>query len=515
MRFWKQPFWKQPFWDIPKVMRRYPHIGSFIAGCVASLCLPPLGLIFTIFALSFPALKAVQAPNAFRAASIWMAAGLGWFVFSTYWISHSLFVADPRLWIAMPFVVFGLAAVLASFWAVAGWAAWRCGHTAQGRLIWLVAMLGVAEFARGFVATGFPWNAPGYLFSFDLGALQAASWFGIYGLNIIALLFAFSLALWRVAARQIALVLLIVPLLLSLLGIVRIDYLQDVVTPDSSPSVRIVQPSVMQQEKWQRSRRPAHLQRLVDLSTQKVPVPRLVIWPETAFAGFASQEQNLLRQTVASATPFDGYLLTGIPRLDDQDRLFNAAVLHSHDGALKAVYDKRHLVPFGEYVPFRSLLPFIDVIAGPRDFSAGTTNKLFDVPDVGKAQILICYEVIFSGTVIDRNNKPDFIVNLTNDGWFGHTAGPWQHLAQSQMRAVEEGMTMFRAANAGISGAFDPLGRPLGQIGLGIADSIDVKAVAPLASTLFAKMGHLLFFCLLFLNAGFAHWLDRRLDPRR
>ena len=500
------------FWKKPYVVMLNPYIGSFIAGCIASLCLPPLGLIFTIFALSFPALKAIQAPTALRAGIIWMMAGLGWFVFSTYWVAHSLYVADAGLWMLMPLVAFGLAGVLAVFWAIAGWAAWRCGHSVPARLIWLVFMLGVAEFARGFVATGFPWNAPGYMFSFNLGALQLASWIGVYGLNIVAFLFAFSLAFLRVGARQIALVLLIVPMLFSLLGIVRINHLQDMVSTAQSPSVRIVQPSVMQQEKWQRSKRPEHLQRLIDLSSQTFPVPRLVIWPETAFAGFASKEPDLLRQTIESATPFDGHLLTGIPRIDEENRLFNAAVLHAHDGALKAVYDKRHLVPFGEYVPFRNIIPLVDVIAGPSDFSKGTTNKLFDVPGIGKAQILICYEVIFSGKVVDRNNKPDFIVNLTNDGWFGHTAGPWQHLAQSQMRAVEEGMTLIRAANAGISGAFDPLGRPLGQIGLGIADSLDVRVVAPLSSTLFAKMGHLLFFFMLFMNAGFAYWIDRRLD---
>ena len=492
-----------------------PYIGSFLAGCVASLCLPPLGLIFTIFALSFPAVKAVQAQTAARAGAIWLVAGLGWFVFSTYWVAHSLYVADPALAVLMPFAAFGIATILALFWGVAGWAAWRCGRTSQGRLLWLVVMLGAAEFARGFVASGFPWNAPGYLFSFNLGALQAASWFGIYGLNIIAFLFAFVLALWRVEARQIALVLLIVPLVLSYLGIVRIDHLQDDVQDAQSPTVRIVQPAVPQQEKWQRSKRPAHLQRLVNLSTQQFPVPRLLIWPETAFAGLASEEPALLRQTIAAATPFDGFLLTGIPRLDEQDRLFNAAVLHGHDGALKGVYDKRHLVPFGEYVPFRGIFPFIDVIAGPRDFSRGTTNQLFNVPGIGTAQILICYEVIFSGAVVDRQNKPAFMVNLTNDGWFGHTAGPWQHLAQSQMRAVEEGMTLIRAANGGVSGAFDPLGRPLGQIGLGVADSLDVKVVAPLATTLFAKMGHLIFFFMLMLTAGFAYWRDWRLDHSR
>ena len=509
------------FWNKATAVIRNPYIGSFLAGCLASLCLPPLGLIFTIFALSFPALTSAKARTGWRAGAIWMMAGLGWFVFSTYWVAHSLYVSDPGLWLLMPLVAFAIAAVLASFWAVAGWAAWRCGHTAQGRLIWLVMMLGLAEYARGFVATGFPWNAPGYLFSFHLGALQAASWFGIYGLNIIAFLFAFVLALWVVGARQIAVALLIVPLLLSCLGIVRIDHLQDVVQNTQSPPnppnpmVRIVQPSVPQQEKWQRSKRPEHLRRLVDLSNQRVPMPRLVIWPETAFAGFASIEPDLLRRTVASATPFDGYLLTGIPRRDEQDRLFNAAVLHAHDGALKGVYDKRHLVPFGEYVPFRGVIPLIDVIVGPQDFSKGTTNKLFTVPGVGTAQILICYEVIFSGAVIDRQNKPDFMVNLTNDGWFGHTAGPWQHLAQSQMRAVEEGMTLIRAANAGISGAFDPLGRPLGHIGLGRADSLDVQVVAALEATLFAKMGQMLFVFMLMLTAGFAYWLDRRLDHRR
>lgn len=490
-------------------LTRNAYLGGFFAGCLASLCLPPFGLLFTIFALSLPAIKAAKADSALRAGGYWMAAGFGWFLASTHWVAYSLYVADRGLWPAMPFVAFGLAAVLGVFWAVAGWAAWRCGRTIPGRLVWLIVMLGATEFARGFVATGFPWNAPGYLFSFNLPALQAASWFGIYGLNVIAVAFALSIAMWRLGMRQLALVGLIFPLLLALLGAVRIDHLRDVVEHDARPKVRIVQPAIPQNEKWQRTKRPAHLQRLVALSNQNSPVPQLVIWPETAFAGFASKEPDRLREIIVSAAPFGGYLVTGIPRLDDGGLLFNAAVLHAYDGALKGVYDKRHLVPFGEYVPFRDLIPFIDVIAGPKDFSKGMTNKLFEVPGIGRIQMLICYEAIFSGAVIDRNNKPDFMVNLTNDSWFGTTIGPWQHLAQSRMRAVEEGITLIRVVNAGVSAAFDPLGRSLGQLGLGKAGSMDVKLVAPLESTLFAQMGHALFFFLLFLLAGFARWVDR------
>ena len=164
-----------------------------------------------------------------------------------------------------------------------------------------------------------------------------------------------------------------------------------------------------------------------------------MIWPETAFAGFASRHAALLNKTVRDATNKDAVLITGIPRLGNDKTLLNSAVMYNHEGLIKGVYNKRHLVPFGEYMPFRKWLPFLDPVVGKVDFAAGRNNVLMQLDGIGKIQLLICYEVIFSGEVINPTMRPDLIVNITNDAWFGASAGPWQHLVKAQMRAVEEG----------------------------------------------------------------------------
>ena len=224
-----------------------------------------------------------------------------------------------------------------------------------------------------------------------------------------------------------------------------------------------------------------------------------MIWPETAFAGLLDREADLFRETVWSVLPFDGWLITGVPRFDDQERLFNSAALVTPQGDVQALYDKRRLVPFGEFVPFRRFLPFADAIAGPVDFSPGTGDALFTVPGYGRLRLLICYETLFPGLGMRSEDRPDILVNLTNDAWFGHTPGPWQHLAQARMRAVEEGIPMIRVANTGISAVFDGAGRKLGDMGLGETGFLDVDLPPSLAPTPYAKWRQA---CFLILLAG-------------
>jgi apolipoprotein N-acyltransferase len=235
-----------------------------------------------------------------------------------------------------------------------------------------------------------------------------------------------------------------------------------------------------------------------------------MIWPETAFSAFASRDGSLLTAMAQQALPFDGHLITGMPRLDEAGRLFNSAALVTADGQITATYDKRRLVPFGEFAPFRRFLPFVDAIAGPRDFLAGTGERLFTVPGYGKIALLICYESIFPGEIGRGGKRPDLIVNITNDAWFGRTLGPWQHLAQSRMRAVEEGIPMMRVANNGISAGFDSHGRILGQIALDAVGTIDLSVPSAVTPTIFARYGNAGFFGLLML-AGF---LFVRLDQK-
>jgi apolipoprotein N-acyltransferase len=365
----------------------------------------------------------------------------------------------------------------------------------------------------------------GGLFAVHLGSLQMASVMGVYGLTLLAFGAAMAPLFWILSARGLALLLVMIPLIGTGWGVLRLD--SQLPAPSATapstdassanapstnapstnaPKARLVQPVVPQNDKWNRQKRPAHLASLIALSQTGTNSPDFVIWPETAFAGLPSQNRKLLADTVRAATHSDGFLLTGIPRFNAASQPLNSAYLFDHQGGVRGVYDKHHLVPFGEYVPFRSWLPFLDIIAGPADFVAGTQNRPLSVPGVGQVQMLICYEVIFAGRVIDRQNRPDVMVNVTNDAWFGATIGPWQHLYQAQMRAVEEGVPLLRTANTGISAAFDGFGRQLGSIPLGVRGYLDITIPSVLTTPLFARFGNTIFFALCFFIGGSA-WL--------
>ena len=479
-----------------------------LAGAFASLSLPPLFLLPAIFALSVPLLAYLKAESRMQASMIFGAAGAGWFLASTYWVSHSLIVESPSLWVLAPFMALALALVLAVFWASAAMISWSFGRRPVARLFWFVAFFSLGEWARGFVATGFPWNLTGSLFAIDLTSLQAASVIGAYGLCVIALFFALTPVFWVLGHWRLAAIFLILPLVLAAFGALRLANSPDSHSASSGSMVRLVQPAIPQADKWDRSKRRLHLDRLASLSRQGDMAPKLAIWPETAFAGFASHSKTLLDTTIRNATQNDGVVVTGIPRFGGGRTLLNSAIMIDHDGVIKAVYDKRHLVPFGEYIPFRQWLPFLEPIVGPIDFVRGDNNSLMHLDGYGSMQMLICYEVIFAGAVISQEMRPDMMINITNDAWFGQSAGPWQHLVQAQMRAVEEGLPLMRVANTGITAGFDSYGRILGQMGIGIQGVLDLPVPPALPPTLFARFGNLGFFALIFVIIGSAGWLD-------
>jgi len=490
--------------------------GYFLAGALASSALPPIGFVPALFFLAWPAYHLASAPNQRAALFIGTAMGLGWFVASTHWTAHSLLVGDAKYWYLLPVAAIGVPAILTCFWSVAGALAWQVARTRQGRLLWLLAALSLAEFGRGFIATGFPWNAPGYAFSVSLASLQSASWFGLYGLNLFAIGMALAPAFWKLDNRNLAIIAVIAPLILTGAGLYRLASADDVVSGnDAAKTIRMVQPNIEQKDKWDRDQRADNLAGLVALSVGEKPVPQLVIWPETAFTGFLDSNAGLLRETAIAATPFDGHLITGILRLAGKNRLHNSAILIDGSGDVQAIYDKHHLVPFGEFAPFRDWLPFVDVIAGPVDFSPGGAHQLFDIPGYGLVQMSICYESIFPGAVIIGDTRPDMIINITNDGWFGRTLGPWQHLAQAQMRAVEEGMAMVRVANTGVSAMFGPYGHMLGEIKHGERGAIDVAVPRPIAPPLFVSLRHVLFLLTLSICAILAWRLDVKATLRQ
>ena len=480
-----------------------------LAGAGASLTLPPFGLVPLIALLSWPALVIARSATMRRAALAGGLAGFGWFLASVWWISLSLVTGDTNYWPLVPLPLIGIPLILASFWVPAAALAHRLGRGTGARLGWLLLFLALCEWARGHIGTGFPWNAPGYLFSANLPLLQSASLVGLYGLTLLALAVGFAPAFWIAGHRKPAICFAV---LLPVLAAYGWNRLAETPTPPPEPSklVRLVQPAVPQHEKWDRSLRPSHLERLQSLSRDQTPVPRLVIWPETAFAGLLNREPDMLQAAAWEALPFDGWLITGVPRFDAQKRLFNSAVLMRADGTIEAIYDKRRLVPFGEFVPLRDFLPFADAIAGPIDFSAGAGEQRLALPHMGLIQVLICYETLFPGVAAGPGPRPDVLVNLTNDAWFGDTPGPWQHLEQARMRAVEEGIPMIRVANTGVTAAFGPSGRTLGQIGLGVTGFVDVRVPVARAPTPYSGWREGLFMGLLVLLALFNIRLDRK-----
>jgi apolipoprotein N-acyltransferase len=257
--------------------------------------------------------------------------------------------------------------------------------------------------------------------------------------------------------------------------------------------LRLVQPDIPQSLKWDPALRERHFQRTLELTRAPGFSGRThIIWPETA-TPFAMAGDAARRLAIASAVPSGGLLITGAPRVEVEPgrpiRVWNS--LHAIDGggAIVATYDKFHLVPFGEYVPFRRILGFINLIPGAVDFTAGPGPRTLAPPGLPRLSPLICYEAIFPAHVLDSADRPGWLLNLTNDAWFGLSSGPYQHFAAARFRAVEEGLPLVRAANNGISAIVDAYGRVVVELGLGRSGVLDGDLPRALPRTPYARFG--------------------------
>jgi apolipoprotein N-acyltransferase len=337
----------------------------------------------------------------------------------------------------------------------------------------------LAELARQFVATGFPWNPLGSVWEFPgrLGdiMIQPASLVGVYGLTLATIVLAsMPLLGWAWRAGGLAVLALWIGF-----GIVRLD---EPMPPAPDLTVLLIQGNVAQGQKW----------RYLALTRQAVAQadghPAVVVWPETASPALLqtdSQARQLIAEAAGGATA-----LVGSVRFDDAGHPRNSLFALGADGTIEAIYDKWHLVPFGEYQP-GWLPPALQVIPGD-GFASGPGPRTMHVPGIPPVGALICYEAIFSDQVIDESDRPHWMVNITNDAWFGNSTGPRQHLAAARMRAVEEGLPLMRAANTGISAGFDAKGHELGRLGMQTTGVLPVHLSAPLVLPLYARVGLLL-----------------------
>lgn len=452
-------------------------VTAFGLGGLAALAMPPLHLI-PLLLLALPGLLVLlgRAEGWKRAALIGWAFGWGHHTVGLYWITYSILTEAERLWWLVPLAVPLLALWMGIYSAIPAVLAWRA-RPGWPRALVLAGGWVLAEFVRGWAFTGFPWNLLGSAWAFAALPVQAASVIGAHGLSLVTVLLACTPLLGRRAmAGGLAAM-----LAFAGFGAARLWPAE----PEPLPvTLVLVQGNVAQEAKWREETRWPIFRRYLELSREgaeaaarEAPGTRpVIIWPETA-SPFLLADDPEARRIAAAALPPDGLLLAGTVRAEwgpdrRASKLFNSLVALGPDAEVAALYDKSHLVPFGEYMPLSGLLP-IRVIRGGVDFGAGPGPVALPLPGLPPAGPLICYEVIFPGAVVGAE-RPGWLLNITNDAWFGISAGPYQHLAAARLRAVEEGLPLARAAQTGISASFDSRGRevarlPLGETGVALS----------------------------------------------
>jgi apolipoprotein N-acyltransferase len=513
---------------------------AFFAGAASVLAMAPFFLwpvmfvtfpllVWTLDSICFREADAEEPLTTFRkrlrrAALTGWAFGFGYFLTSIYWIGYAFYVDAERYAALMPFAVAALPAGLALFYAAAAALAaalWRRGYV---RLLAFAWAFFCAEAARGYLLTGFPWNLFGEALAASHPHMQMAAYIGAYGLTLAAL-FIFPAPAGLIAARQARYTRQWAPLAVAIIALagsyaLGSDRLRQQAGEVEGVRLRIVQPNVPQQERWKPENKNWIFERIRSLSQHgtggdDISAFTHVIWPESSVPflfGVNRQISDRVPPEFATLIPARTTLILGAERWEGilsvdaryiVDRVYNSLFVLSEGAKIDAIYDKTHLVPFGEYLPFRDALTMVGMRAFSHrvgGFDSGEEEPVpIHTPNAPGFLPLICYEIIFPGRISSLKTRPGWLVNITNDAWFGDSTGPHQHLHQARIRAVEEGLPVIRAANTGISAVIDPFGRVLANLPLGTAGVIDHGLPRALPATVYEKIRLQLFvFLILF-----------------
>ncbi|MES2676974.1 MAG: apolipoprotein N-acyltransferase [Pseudomonadota bacterium] len=491
-------------------------LGAISASAFAPLYFAPLAIV------AFSGLFMLSNYCKNNKQSFWMGwcFGFGQFVFGLYWISISLFVDISRFFWLLPFALFLIPAVLAIYiglvFLAVNFIAKKFAITSWRKILLLAVIWVLFEYLRSILFTGFPWNLLGYSFLFSTSLSQAAAIVGVYGLSLIAVIFYCSGALFFQIRNQkikfivdqnsqpfLASVAVIIGLM-WLVGFYRLNNFQAKLYPNAT--FRLVQPAVRQEDKWNPDYRyNAFLENIRMSHKAGFENVNYVIWSESAVPYVINPLTSYgLLGDIASAAPKDGFVITGALRAEFKDnnrdinKIWNTIFMVSDQAQVSDNYDKNHLVPFGEYVPFADQFSFISKITdGAVNFSSGEGFKTIKLNSKTPSfSPLVCYEAIFPDNIIDKTNPPKFLLNLTNDAWFGSSSGPYQHFDMVKMRAIEYGMPVIRVANSGISGLIDPVGQVVAAIPLNQKGIIDVMLMENLPKTIYLKFGDKIVFWL-------------------
>lgn len=525
---------------LPKWQR---HITVFLSGVLASLALPPAD-VWPVLFVAFPVLvlmldvvgrQAISPVAKFRASFVcgWLF-GFGYFIVSLYWIGAAFLVEADKFAVLLPFAVAALPAGLAIFWGLAtglSMLAWRPGIN---RLLVLATVFTGFEWIRGHIFTGFPWNTIGYTSSGMGDVEQLAAFSGLYGVTFFVLICSFAPVLLFARQRDHAVIRILLSTLVAvwLLGNIRVFLGRFDVSP-TDLTVRVVQPNIEQAKKWNRKFRAENIDKYFELSSTKPKSETgdpagfdVLVWPESALPALFD-EDPVLQARVAGLLPENTFLVMGSQRRERkltpsgrQNRFYNSVLAVDSNGQVVGNYDKFHLVPFGEYLPGEKWLKPLGlrkIVALPGGFSSGPGARTLQIGKLPAFSPLVCYEIAFGNQVVDHNNRPDWIINVTNDGWFGKTAGPYQHLAQARFRAIEQGLPVVRAANTGISALIDPYGKIIKSLKLGKAGIFDAQLPKSIPRTVYARYGDLAAFgqivSILMILTGLTNWSARVKKP--
>jgi apolipoprotein N-acyltransferase len=484
---------------------------AFAAGAVSVLAMAPFNAWPVLF-LTMPVVVWLIDGAGSGKLGGWPAAaltgwwfGFGYFIAGLYWVGNALLVDAQTFGWLLPFAVAGLPAGLAIFMALGFLLARLVWPQDAARILSLAVALTATEWLRGHILSGFPWNALGYALSAPLALAQTASLIGLWGLTFLTVAIFASPAVLvddRKTSRRIWPVLaLAVLVVMGSYGAFRLS--REPTRWVENVKLRIMQPNLPQDAKFNYGAKAEVMRRYLALSDRSagpqssgIRDATILIWPESAFPFFLAREADAMAQ-IANLLPQGTILITGAVRPPDSappsqpvSRAYNSIYVIDHDGTILSIYDKLHLVPFGEYLPFQNAmekLGFTQITKVQGGFIPGTRRKLIDLPRAPRMLPLICYEAIFPGEIVTRGERPAWIVNVTNDGWFGQSTGPYQHLQQARLRAIEEGLPIVRAANTGVSAVIDPMGRIVANLDLGTEGILDAGLPAAAAPTFYSR----------------------------
>ena len=499
---------------------------AFAAGVASTLALAPINVWPVMFA-TFPLLVwLLDGAAAARWGGIGAAFltgwwfGFGYFLAGLYWVGYAFLVDAKTFGWLLPFAVTILPAGLALFTGLGLAVARLLWVPGRFRILTLAAALSSAEWLRGHVLTGFPWNAFGYALTTPLPLAESVAIFGIWGLTFVAVaVFASPAALADEASESRWPLMPVVLAAVTLAALATYGGVRLAGNPTAfvdGVHLRIMQPNVPQDEKFNYAAKQQIMSRYVALSERPdggaegqsangLSDVTHLIWPESAFPFFLTREPDALAAIADMLAPNTTLITGAASRAEPVPgrvglRAYNSIYVIDHNGTILASYDKLHLVPFGEYLPFQDFLERLGLMQLTKvqgGFLAGERRRKIALPGAPDVLPLICYEIIFPGEAVPKGERPGWILNLTNDAWFGISSGPYQHLQQARVRAIEEGLPVVRAANSGVSAVIDPLGRVVGALPLGHEGLLDSALPRAAEITIYTRIGDILFFVVI------------------